>query len=92
MRRTAEWRSMNPLKQQLGSHFVGAPPLETVFFGGGTPSLIPPPLLQEILDALHSKFGIADDAEISMEADPGVPSPLPPHRPPNTHTCGTSMM
>lgn len=46
-------------------------PLATVFFGGGTPSLIPPPLLAQLLDALRDKFGVAADAEISMEADPG---------------------
>lgn len=48
------------------------PALQTVFFGGGTPTLIPPPLLQQVLDALHAKFGIAPDAEVSMEADPGT--------------------
>lgn len=42
-----------------------------MFFGGGTPSLIPPPLLGEILAALEQRYGIAAGAEISMEADPG---------------------
>jgi coproporphyrinogen III oxidase-like Fe-S oxidoreductase len=42
-----------------------------VFFGGGTPSLMPPALLTQLLDALRSVFGIAPDAEVSMEADPG---------------------
>ena len=46
--------------------------LQTVFFGGGTPSLIPPALLGDVLDALRREFGIAEGAEISMEADPGV--------------------
>ena len=46
--------------------------LDTVFFGGGTPSLLPPQLLSQLLDSLRSKFGIAADAEISMEADPGT--------------------
>lgn len=48
------------------------PPLRTVFFGGGTPTLVPPDLLQQILDALSTKYGIALDAEISMESDPGT--------------------
>ena len=57
---------------------AGAPAeLRTVFFGGGTPSLIPPALLADVLAALRRGFGIADSAEISMEADPGVnPKPV----------------
>ena len=51
---------------------VPGPPLQTVFFGGGTPTLIPPTLLQQILTVLAAKYGIAKDAEISMESDPGT--------------------
>lgn len=47
-------------------------PLETVFFGGGTPSLLSPSQLGRILDALAQRFGIAENAEISMELDPGT--------------------
>ncbi|EHA8586409.1 oxygen-independent coproporphyrinogen-III oxidase-like protein sll1917 [Cocos nucifera] len=47
-------------------------PLETVFFGGGTPSLVPPPLVALVLDALRSKFGMCTDPEISIEMDPGT--------------------
>ncbi|CAH9116338.1 unnamed protein product [Cuscuta europaea] len=48
------------------------PALETIFFGGGTPSLVPPRLVSLILDALDSKFGVSFGAEISMEMDPGT--------------------
>ncbi|KAL0441978.1 UNVERIFIED_CONTAM: Heme chaperone HemW [Sesamum radiatum] len=48
------------------------PPLETVFFGGGTPSLVPPRLVSSVLDALSYKFGVCSNAEISMEMDPGT--------------------
>ncbi|KAG9150851.1 hypothetical protein Leryth_002981 [Lithospermum erythrorhizon] len=48
------------------------PPLETVFFGGGTPSLVPPRLVSSILDVLRAKFGLCSDAEISIEMDPGT--------------------
>ena len=51
---------------------VPGPPLQTIFFGGGTPTLVPPNLLQQILSALDAKYGIAKDAEISMESDPGT--------------------
>ena len=47
-------------------------PLETIFFGGGTPSLLTVEQLGQILDWLSTKFGIAADAEISMEIDPGT--------------------
>ncbi|MCL1475636.1 radical SAM family heme chaperone HemW [Argonema antarcticum] len=47
-------------------------PLETVFFGGGTPSLLSVEQLSYILAVLEGKFGIADRAEISMEMDPGT--------------------
>ncbi len=46
--------------------------LETVFFGGGTPSLLAVEQLIQILTALDQQFGIAADAEISMEIDPGT--------------------
>ncbi|XP_024025014.1 uncharacterized protein LOC112092644 [Morus notabilis] len=48
------------------------PPLETVFFGGGTPSLVPPRLVSSVLETLRSKFGLHSDAEVSMEMDPGT--------------------
>ncbi|GAB1541013.1 radical SAM family heme chaperone HemW [Scytonema sp. NUACC21] len=46
--------------------------LQTVFFGGGTPSLLSVEQLQKILTALDNKFGICPEAEISMEMDPGT--------------------
>lgn len=47
-------------------------PLKTIFFGGGTPSLLSVEQLGRILDKLDGRFGIAADAEISMEVDPGT--------------------
>ena len=47
-------------------------PLTTVFFGGGTPSLLSVSQLQQILATLEQRFGIASDAEISIEMDPGT--------------------
>jgi putative oxygen-independent coproporphyrinogen III oxidase len=47
-------------------------PLTTIFFGGGTPSLLTVVQLEQILDLLAAKFGIANGAEISMEIDPGT--------------------
>ena len=47
-------------------------PLETVFFGGGTPSLVPADVLGSILRVLREEFGFARDVEISAEMDPGT--------------------
>ena len=46
--------------------------LKTVFFGGGTPSLLSVSQLSQILETIDGKFGIAAGAEISMEIDPGT--------------------
>jgi putative oxygen-independent coproporphyrinogen III oxidase len=62
--------------EQLGREIVTQVnyhrPLETIFFGGGTPSLLTVGQLGQILDWLSAKFGITSDAEISMEIDPGT--------------------
>ncbi|RZM75236.1 radical SAM family heme chaperone HemW [Leptolyngbya iicbica] len=50
---------------------LGAP-LKTVFFGGGTPSLLAVAQVEQILQALSDRFGIKPNAEISMEMDPGT--------------------
>ena len=47
-------------------------PLRTVFFGGGTPSLLSVSQLEAILAQIDRAFGIAPTAEISMEMDPGT--------------------
>ncbi|HIK10689.1 MAG TPA: coproporphyrinogen III oxidase [Oscillatoriaceae cyanobacterium M33_DOE_052] len=47
-------------------------PLTTIFFGGGTPSLLSVGQLEKILAAIDRRFGISDDAEISLEMDPGT--------------------
>ncbi|MDZ7994849.1 MAG: radical SAM family heme chaperone HemW [Nostoc sp. EfeVER01] len=47
-------------------------PLKTIFFGGGTPSLLSIEQLQRIVTELEKHFGIASGAEISMEIDPGT--------------------
>ncbi|MBD2110544.1 coproporphyrinogen III oxidase [Nodosilinea sp. FACHB-141] len=47
-------------------------PLQTVFFGGGTPSLVSVPQLEQILAQLDQHLGIDPTAEISMEMDPGT--------------------
>ena len=51
---------------------LGATPLPvaTVFFGGGTPTLLPPADLAGILRAIDGEFGLAPGCEVTVEANP----------------------
>ena len=51
---------------------AGARPVSTVFFGGGTPSLFPGEEIARILDAVRAMLDLAEDAEITLEANPGA--------------------
>ncbi|HET9870042.1 MAG TPA: radical SAM family heme chaperone HemW [bacterium] len=55
-----------------GSDLAG--PLGTVYFGGGTPSLLSPDELGTVLGALRGKAGMAPGAEVSLEANPETAS------------------
>lgn len=46
--------------------------VDTVYFGGGTPSLLPPEAVVSLLDALRAAFSFAKDVEITLEANPGT--------------------
>jgi putative oxygen-independent coproporphyrinogen III oxidase len=47
-------------------------PLQTIYFGGGTPSLLEIESVSDIIATLSNCFGIAPDAEITLEMDPGT--------------------
>ncbi|GAA1525259.1 radical SAM family heme chaperone HemW [Microbacterium ginsengiterrae] len=53
----------------------GLRPMDTVFFGGGTPTLLPPGDLARMLDAAVSAFGIVEGAEVTVEANPDTVTP-----------------
>ncbi len=46
--------------------------VDSIFIGGGTPSLLSPAQIKRILDAVRLRFKVSDDAEISMESNPGA--------------------
>jgi len=44
----------------------------SIFFGGGTPSLFAPELIERLLDGVRERLPLADDAEITLETNPGT--------------------
>lgn len=55
--------------------FADLPEIETVFFGGGTPTQLPSADLVRIVDALRDTFGLATDVEVTTEANPDSVTP-----------------
>jgi len=51
---------------------TGGRPLHSVFFGGGTPSLFTPELIDRFLDGVRERLPLADDTEITLETNPGT--------------------
>lgn len=49
----------------------GRPPLDSLYFGGGTPSLLPAEAIARLLAAARDRFGLAPGAEVTLEANPG---------------------
>jgi oxygen-independent coproporphyrinogen-3 oxidase len=54
----------------LAREVLGPRPAETVFVGGGTPSLLGADGLAEVLDAVRGSVGLAEDAEVTTESNP----------------------
>ncbi|PRZ31393.1 anaerobic coproporphyrinogen III oxidase [Antricoccus suffuscus] len=59
-------------RQILGDQ---APPVQTIFVGGGTPSLLPADHLASAIREIYHEFDVADDVEITTEANPESVSP-----------------
>ena len=51
------------------------PPVSTIFFGGGTPTLLPAEHLGLVIREIRDRFGVADDVEITTEANPETVTP-----------------
>ncbi|MBN2654503.1 MAG: radical SAM family heme chaperone HemW [Nitrospirae bacterium] len=73
-----------PFKQQLADRYIhaliteiknqskDAPLINTVYIGGGTPTILDPSQIQKIIQKIRQNYNISDDAEISIEANPGT--------------------
>jgi oxygen-independent coproporphyrinogen-3 oxidase len=67
------WAEAARAEVRLAASTLDAGPLQTVFVGGGTPTLIDPPLLASVLGDVRDAFGVA--AEVTVEANPETITP-----------------
>ena len=63
-------REMRLVRDWQLVHGIEEPPVSTVFFGGGTPTILPARDLVMMLDAVRGLWGIEPEAEITTEANP----------------------
>ena len=61
---------VDELCRRMAAAEVGDRPVDTVYFGGGTPSLLPPHLVTRLTEAVYRRFRILPDAEITVECNP----------------------
>src|SRR5690606_31864532 len=76
-------------EMRLQQHYLERQPVHTVYFGGGTPSLLPDADLHRLLEQLHRLFAIAPGAEITLEANP---DDLQPEKLAALHAAGVNRL
>ncbi len=57
-------------EMELRQHFLAGKPVDTIYFGGGTPSLLTREELDEVLGKVRKLFTVSPEAEITLEANP----------------------
>ena len=55
---------------EMEREYLGGKPVETIYFGGGTPSILSVKEVETLLESLHKNFAVATGAEITLEANP----------------------
>src|SRR5665811_1145189 len=68
-------REIDLAARVLADSGLPARPVRTVFVGGGTPTVLPAGDLARMLDGVRSAWGLADDAEVTSEANPDSVTP-----------------
>lgn len=63
---------VNHLIEEIRFRSREVPEADTIYFGGGTPSLLTPEQIGRILEEVRSAFRISEDAEVTLEANPGT--------------------
>jgi len=66
----AAWQSALLADMRAEAELAGGEPLTSIFFGGGTPSLMPPALVAALLAEAERLWGFAPEIEITLEANP----------------------
>jgi len=66
----AAWRDALLADMAHEASLRGGEELGSIFFGGGTPSLMPPGTVSALIDAAAERWRLADDIEITLEANP----------------------
>lgn len=68
---------LDALEREMALTVAQIPPerIDTVFVGGGTPTVLTPPQMERFLASVKKYFPLADDVEFTMEANPGTTDP-----------------
>lgn len=64
------WQSAFETELAYWADHLHARPVRSIYFGGGTPSLMPPSLIGHVLEVCHDLFGFEPNIEITLEANP----------------------
>ena len=67
-------RYVRALIDEISTSQAAGARVDTVYFGGGTPSLLTPDQLDQILSSLHRQFNVDSDSEVTVEMNPGTVS------------------
>ena len=65
-------RYVNALVDEIATSANAGSRVDTIYFGGGTPSLLTPAQLDRILSVLHKRFEVQPDSEVTLEMNPGT--------------------
>ena len=68
---------LQALKKEMEGrrHYLNGEPVQTIYFGGGTPSLLEPTEIQSVIDAIKQLHSVTENPEITVEANPDDLSP-----------------
>ncbi len=64
-------RFLQTLKKEISLYSDYKAEIETIYFGGGTPSLLSAAEVAEILEEIHRNFSVGENPEVTLEANPG---------------------
>jgi oxygen-independent coproporphyrinogen-3 oxidase len=70
LRRKNELTAALLKEMDLQKNYLGNEPVETIYFGGGTPSLLDPGEIKQIINKMRENFSVVRNAEITVEANP----------------------